>query len=44
MGTRIAELRIRMQANEVTPTAERTAALKHLNELSDRLATMTAEK
>jgi hypothetical protein len=44
MGTRIAELRIRMRTNEVTPTAERTAALKHLDELSDRLATMTAEK
>ena len=26
------------------PEAERTAALKHLDELSDRLATMTAEK
>jgi hypothetical protein len=44
MGTRIAELRTRIRANEATAEAERTAALKHLDELSDRLATMTAEK
>ncbi|MGO9115269.1 MAG: hypothetical protein ACLP9L_39150 [Thermoguttaceae bacterium] len=44
MGTRIAELRTRIRENEAMPEAERTAALKHLDELSDRLATMTAEK
>ncbi|MGA2257144.1 MAG: hypothetical protein ABSG53_21025 [Thermoguttaceae bacterium] len=44
MGTRIAELRTRIRENEAVPEAERTAALKHLDELSDRLATMTAEK
>ena len=44
MGTRIAELRTRIRENEAMPEAERTAALKHLDELSDRLATLTAEK
>ena len=43
-GTRIAELRARIRGNEALPEAERSAALKHLDELSDRLATMTAEK
>ena len=41
MGNRIAELRTRIRENG--PEAERTAALKHLDELSDRLATMTNE-
>ena len=44
MGTRIAEVRTRLRENEALPQTERTAALKHLDELSDRLATMTAEK
>jgi len=44
MGTRIAELRARIRDNAALPAAERTAALKHLDELSDRLATLTAEK
>ena len=44
MGTRIAELRTRIRENEALPEAERAAALKQLDELSDRLATMTAEK
>ena len=44
MGTRIAELRTRIRENEALPEAERTAALRHLDELSDRLATLTAEK
>ena len=44
MGTRIADLRTRLRGNESLPEADRTAALKHLDELSDRLATMTAEK
>jgi hypothetical protein len=44
MGTRIAELRTRIRDNTTATEAERTAALKHLDELSDRLATMTAEK
>jgi hypothetical protein len=44
MGTRISELRTRIHENEALPEAERAAALKHLDELSDRLATMTAEK
>ncbi len=44
MGTRIAELRSRIRENDATPEAERTAALRHLDELSDRLATLTAEK
>ena len=44
MGTRIAEVRTRIRESEALPQAERTAALKHLDELSDRLATMTAEK
>ena len=44
MGTRIAELRARLRENEALPEDERAAALKHLDELSDRLATMTAEK
>jgi len=44
MGTRIAELRTRMRENVGASAAERTAVLKHLDELSDRLATMTTEK
>ena len=44
MGTRIAELRTGIGEKESLPEAERTAALKHLDELSDRLATLTAEK
>ncbi len=44
MGTRISELRARVRANEALPGPDRTAVLKHLDELSDRLATMTAEK
>jgi hypothetical protein len=44
MGTHIAELRIRVRDNQSAPEAERAAALKRLDELSDRLATMTAEK
>jgi len=44
MGTRIAEARTRIRENEAVSAAERTAALKHLDELSDRLATMTVEK
>ncbi len=44
MGTRIAELRTRLRENDGMPQAERAAALKHLDELSDRLATLTAEK
>ena len=44
MGTRIAELRTRIRESEKMPEAERTAGLKHLDELSDRLATLTAEK
>ncbi len=44
MGNRISELRIRIRENGAMPEAERTAALKHLDELSDRLAALTAEK
>ena len=44
MGTRISDLRSHLRGNDATPAAEKTAALKHLDELSDRLATMTAEK
>jgi hypothetical protein len=44
MGTRIAVLRIRLRENETLPEAQRAAALRRLDELSDRLATMTAEK
>jgi hypothetical protein len=44
MGTRIADLRTRLRENETMPQADRTAALKHLDELSDRLATLAAEK
>jgi hypothetical protein len=44
MGARIAELRSRNRENEALPEAARTAALKQLDELSDRLATLTAEK
>ncbi len=44
MGTRIAALRIRVRENDSLSEAQRTAVLKHLDELSDRLATMTAEK
>ena len=44
MGTRIAELRSRIRGSEATSEADRAAALKHLDELSDRLATLTAEK
>jgi len=44
IGTRIAELRVRTRENESLPEAERTSVLKQLDDLSDRLATMTAEK
>jgi chromosome segregation ATPase len=44
MGTRIAQLRSRLRDNEALPGAERSAALKRLDELSDRLATITTEK
>ncbi|MGA2502274.1 MAG: hypothetical protein ABSH20_31415, partial [Tepidisphaeraceae bacterium] len=44
MGTRIAEQRSRIRENEGLSEAMRTAALKQLDELSDRLATMTTEK
>ncbi len=44
MGTRIAALRIRVRENDSLSEAQRTAVLKHLDALSDRLATMTAEK
>lgn len=44
MGNRIAELRTRIRGNEALPELERAAALKQLDELSDRLATLTAEK
>ena len=44
LGTRIAELRSRVRQNESLREADRTAALKHLDELSDRLATLTAGK
>ncbi|MEI8372874.1 MAG: hypothetical protein WCJ35_08575 [Planctomycetota bacterium] len=44
MGTRIADLRTRIRENEALPEAERTSSLKQLDELSDRLATITAEK
>ena len=44
MGTRIAALRTRLRENDTLPEAQRTAVLKHLDELSDRLATLTAEK
>jgi hypothetical protein len=44
MGTRIADARIHTRENQAAPESERTAALKHLDELSDRLATLTAEK
>ncbi len=44
LGTRIAEMRTRARQNEALPEKERTAALKQLDDLSDRLATLTAEK
>ena len=44
MGTRIGELRTRLRETQPLPEADRAAALKHLDELSDRLATITAEK
>jgi hypothetical protein len=44
LGTRIAELRSRVRQNESLREADRTAAIKHLDDLSDRLATLTAGK
>jgi hypothetical protein len=44
LGTRIAEVRTRIRQNESLPEKERSAALKQLDDLSDRLATLTAEK
>ena len=44
IGTRISELRTQVRQSEAMPEAERAATLKHLDEVSDRLATMTAEK
>ncbi len=44
MGTRISDLRSKVRDNETLPAVERTATLKHLDDLSDRLATMTTEK
>ncbi len=44
MGTHIANLRAHLREIDSLPDDERTAVLKHLDELSDRLATMTAEK
>jgi hypothetical protein len=44
LGTRIAEVRTRVRLNETIPEKERTAVLKQLDDLSDRLATLTAEK
>jgi hypothetical protein len=44
VGTRIAELRTRIRENDAMPGPQRIAALRQLDELSDRLATMTAEK
>jgi hypothetical protein len=44
LGTHIAELRTRIRQNEAQPETERKAALKQLDDLSDRLATLTAGK
>ena len=44
LGTRIAELRSRTRQNESLREPDRAAAIKHLDELSDRLATLTAGK
>ncbi len=44
MGTRIAEVRTRIRQNESLPEADRRAVLKQLDDLSDRLATLTSEK
>ena len=40
----IAEVRAATRRNESLSDADRTAALKQLDDLSDRLATLTAEK
>ncbi len=44
LGTRIAELRSKIRHNESLREPDRAAVLKHLDDLSDRLATLTAEK
>ncbi len=44
LGTRIAEARTRVRQNEALPEKDRTAVLKQLDDLSDRLATLTAER
>jgi hypothetical protein len=44
LGTRIAEVRTRLRQNESLSEKERAAALKQLNDFSDRLATLTSEK
>lgn len=44
LGTRIAELRSRVCQNQSLRDADRAAALKRFDELSDRLATLTAGK
>jgi hypothetical protein len=44
LGTRIADARTRIRQNESLGEKERAAALKQLDDLSDRLATLTAEK
>ena len=44
LGTRIAELRSRVRQDESLGEAQRKAALKQLDDFSDRLATLTAEK
>ena len=44
MGTQIAALRTRVRENDSLSAADRAAALKQLDDLSDRLATLTAEK
>ena len=44
LGTKIAELRTRIRQNESPGEKERAAALKQLDDLSDRLATLTTEK
>ena len=43
LGTRIAEMRTRVRQNETLAEKDRAAALKQLDDLSDRLATLTAE-
>ncbi len=44
LGTRIAELRSKVRHNDSLREPDRAAVLKHLDDLSDRLATLTAEK